>query len=365
MTYQEPRADAPEQARPEQASSERIDVVAIGSAIVDVLAQATDEEVAALGLAKGSMTLVGKEESNRLLAGMGPSTQASGGSAANTVVGVACLGGSAAYLARVADDQLGQVFRQDIEAAGVRFAGPLAEAAGPDTRDNGAGTGRCLVLVTPDAERTMSTYLGVASELGPDDVDAEAVGRARILYVEGYLWDLPAAKTALREAMAAARRGGAQVALSLSDSFCVQRHRDDFLALVASEVDVVFANQAELALLTGQDDLEAGIEVVAEGPAMWAVTQGAQGSVVVAGQDWVRVPAWPVEAVVDTTGAGDLYAAGFLVGLTRGALGAPELEGCARLGSLVAAEVIGHLGARPGPGLRGWAEAAGLLGPGR
>ncbi|PZS19005.1 MAG: adenosine kinase [Acidimicrobiales bacterium] len=334
---------------------DRIDVVAIGSAIVDVLARASDEQVAALGLAKGSMALVDQEESDRLLAAMGPATQASGGSAANTVVGVSCLGGSAAYLARVADDDLGQVFSRDIRSAGVRFAG-IPERGGRAALDGG-GTGRCLVLVTPDAERTMSTYLGVASQLGSRDVDAGLVGQARVLYVEGYLWDLPAAKEALRGAMAAARRTGAQVALSLSDSFCVQRHRDDFLALVASEVDVVFANQDEVALLTGEDDLEAALTELSGGPALWAVTRGAQGSVVASGRERVRVPAWPVEAVVDTTGAGDLYAAGFLLALIRGA----DLEGCARLGSLVAAEVIGHLGARPGPGLRELAQQVGLL----
>lgn len=344
----------PERIDPERIDPERIDVVGIGSAIVDVLAYASDEEVDALGLVKGSMTLLAQEESDRLLAAMGPSTQASGGSAANTVVGVSCLGGSAAYLARVADDDLGQVFSRDIRAAGVRFGG---DRPGSGSESDGAGTGRCLVLVTPDAERTMSTYLGVASELGPGDVDDGLVGQAKVLYIEGYLWDLPAAKEALRGAMAAARRAGAQVALSLSDSFCVQRHRDDFRALVASEVDVVFANQDEVVLLTGKGDLESAIDEVSRGPALWAVTRGSGGSVVASGRERVRVPAWPVQAVVDTTGAGDLYAAGFLLGL----IGAADWEDCARLGSLVAAEVIGHLGARPGPGLVDLAEQVGLL----
>jgi len=343
---------------------DQVEVVGIGSAIVDVLAHASDEEVAALGLAKGSMTLVDQPESDRLLAAMGPATQASGGSAANTMAGVSCLGRSAAYLARVADDELGQVFSRDIRAAGVHFA---ASSVGGGPPLDGEGTGRCLVLVTPDAERTMSTYLGVASQLGSADVDTDLVARAKILYVEGYLWDMPAAKQALRAAMAAARRAGGRVALSLSDSFCVQRHRDDFLTLVADEVDVVFANQAEVSLLTGTQDVGAAIDQVAEGPALWAVTLGSQGSVVAAGSERVKVPAWPVEPVVDTTGAGDLYAAGFLVGLTHRDPGAGEswaagdLERCARLGSLVAGEVIGHLGARPGPGLREMAEQVGLL----
>ncbi len=342
---------------------DRIDVVGIGSAIVDVLAYASDEAVASLGLAKGSMTLVTQDESDRLLAAMGPAARASGGSAANTMVGVASLGGSVAYLAKVADDDLGQVFRRDIRAAGVRFADMTPGAGGAAAGADGAGTGRCLVLVTPDAERTMSTYLGVASQLGTEDVDADLVSRASVLYVEGYLWDLPAAKEALGGAMASARRAGAQVALSLSDSFCVERHRDDFRALVDSEVDLVFANEAEVTLLTGKGDLDSAVDELARGPALCAVTRGPQGSVVAAGSERVRVPAWPVEAVVDTTGAGDLYAAGFLVGLIRGSAGAKDLESWARLGSLVAAEVISHLGARPGPSLRELAEQAGLLEP--
>ena len=313
----------------------QLDVVAVGSAIVDVLAGADDATLDALGLVKGTMALVDAERADALYASMGPAVEVSGGSAANTAAGVASFGGAAAFLGKVADDQFGAVFTHDIRAVGVEFATPPA-AAGP-------ATARCLILVTPDAQRTMSTYLGAATGLGPGDIDEDLVGRARFTYVEGYLWDPPEAIHALRRAMDAAHAAGGRVALSLSDPFCVARHRREFLDLLDGEVDVLFANEEEIVSLLEAGSFEDAVAAVRGRCEVAALTRGPLGSVVVSDGPAIRGPAAPVASVVDTAGAGDLYAAGFLFGLSR----EPDLERCARLGSLAAAEVISHMGARP------------------
>ena len=266
---------------------------------------------------------------------MPPGIAASGGSAANTMAGVASFGGRAGFVGKVRDDQLGEVFIHDIRATGVAFDVPPAA--------DGPATARCLVQVTPDAERTMNTYLGIAALLGPADVDADLVASAGITYCEGYLWDVQVAKDAIRVAMAAAASAGRTVALALSDSYCVERHRDEWLDLIEDRVDVVFANEAEVCALHLTDDLGTARKLTAEMTRTVVITRGARGSVAVRGSEAEVVPAVEVPEVVDATGAGDLYAAGFLWGLCRDA----PLSRCAELGSLAAAEVIGHVGARP------------------
>jgi len=340
--------------------SEPLDVVAVGSALVDVLAHAGEELLARLGLVKGSMSLVDLARAAAVYDALPPATEMSGGSAANTAVGVACLGGAAGYVGKVAADELGEVFLHDITAAGVTLGRvdpvPVTDRPAEDP-DAELATGRCLVLVTPDGERTMATHLGVAATLGPGDLDEELLARAKVTYLEGYLWDLPQAKHAMRRAMAVAHDADAVVALSLSDPFCVQRHRREFLELLHGEVDVLFANEDEVRLLFGAASFGAAAAAVEETGLLAALTRGAKGSVVVTAAGLLEVPAEPVDLVVDTTGAGDLYAAGFLYGLTHG----HDPEGCARLGTLAAAEIIGHLGARPQASLRELAAAAGLL----
>ena len=312
-----------------------LDVVAIGSAIVDVLATADDGDVAAHGLVKGTMALVDEDRAHALYADMGPAVEVSGGSAANTVAGVASFGGSAAFIGKVRDDQLGEVFTHDIRALGVEFRTPPAL--------EGPATARCLVLVTPDAQRTMSTFLGAATGIGPDDVDEALMARARYTYLEGYLWDPPEAIDALRRAVQLTHGNGGRVALSLSDPFCVERHRRDFLDLVDVEVDVLFSNEVELLSLLEMDSFPAALAAVQGRCHGAAVTRGPMGSVGVTADEIIECPAEPVPHVVDTTGAGDLYAAGFLHGLASGR----DLATCARLGSVAAAEIISHIGARP------------------
>jgi sugar/nucleoside kinase (ribokinase family) len=320
--------------------SERFDVLGIGNAIVDVLAHADDAFLASQGLAKGAMTLIDADEAERLYSVMGAGVECSGGSCANTVAGLAALGARTAYVGKVRDDQLGAIFAHDIRALGVSFATPPATG--------GASTARCLIMVTPDAQRTMSTYLGACLELGPEDVDAAQVAAARVTYLEGYLWDPPRAKEAIRRAIAAAAGAGRQVALSLSDPFCVERHRAEFRALVRDSVDILFANEDEIRALYEVQDLDDALRAVRDDCAIAAVTRSAEGSVVVAGTEVHAVPAEPVGRVVDTTGAGDLYAAGFLHALTAGR----DLPDCARAGGIAAAEVISHFGARPEADLR-------------
>ena len=324
-----------------------LDVVGVGNAIVDVIAAVDDSFIGDHHLVKGAMTLVSAERSAELYEAMPPGIAASGGSAANTMAGVASFGGRAAFIGRVRDDQLGEVFMHDIRATGVSFDVPPA----PD----GPPTARCLVQVTPDAERTMNTYLGTSELLGPPDVDTDLVASAGITYCEGYLWDVEVAKDAIRVAMAAASAAGRTVALALSDSFCVERHRDEWLDLIEDRVDVVFANEAEVCALHCTDDFSAARDRTAEMARTVAVTRGARGSVVVRGSELEVVPAVEVPHVVDATGAGDLYAAGFLWGLSRGA----PLARCAELAGLAAAEVISHVGARPQVALSHFAAAGG------
>jgi sugar/nucleoside kinase (ribokinase family) len=338
------------------ASQGSFDVVAIGSALVDVLTDASVGDLERSGMVKGSMTLVDLARAATLYQAMGPAIEISGGSAANTAVGVAELGGRVGYLGKVADDELGEIFLHDIAAARVELGRTKRVEPSRDPADDRA-TGRCLVYVTEDGERTMATHLGVASTFGPEDLDEEFVARAQVVYLEGYLWDLGPAKAAMRRAMEVAHDNDSLVALSLSDSFCVQRHQREFLELLHGEVDVLFANEDETTLLFGTPTFDAALAAVEETGILAALTRGPAGSVVVSASGAVHIPADPVEHVADTTGAGDLFAAGFLYGLTHGR----EPEGCARLGGLCAAEVISHIGARPQADLRHLASGAGLL----
>jgi sugar/nucleoside kinase (ribokinase family) len=313
----------------------RFDVVGVGNAIVDVIANAADEFVLGQGLVKGSMNLIDDGRAHELYDLMGPAIEASGGSAANTMAGIASFGGRPAYVGKVRDDQLGEVFAHDMRAAGVDYSVP-ASPSGPSTA-------RCLILVTPDAQRTMNTYLGISSLLEPDDIDPEVIADAGILFCEGYLWDVGSAKAAIRRAMAIAREAGTLVSLTLSDTFCIERHHDEFLDLVEGPVDILFANEAELRTLYGVDSFDAGVERVRGLGRLACLTRGPRGSLLVTGDETVEVAPEPVSPVVDTTGAGDQYAAGVLFGLARH-LGLAE---CGRLGSVAASEVIGHVGPRP------------------
>ena len=323
-----------------------LDVVGIGNALVDVLSHESEDFVRRLGLAKGTMHLVDENRAREVYAAMGPGIEVSGGSAANTIVGVASFGGRAHYVGKVRDDQLGDVFSHDLRSVGVGYATPAATS--------GPSTGRCLIVVTPDAQRTMSTYLGASSRLGPADIDKPVLERARLLYLEGYLFDPPEAQEAFRAAAGIAHAAGRKVALTLSDPFCVDRHRAAFLDLVEHHVDILFANEAEICSLYQVRDFDAAAARVRGPCEIAALTRSEHGSVVVAGDRTHVIKAHPVEAVVDTTGAGDLYAAGFMVGLSRGF----SLATCGRLGALAAAEVISHVGARP---QRSLAELAGPL----
>jgi len=329
-----------------------LDLVAVGSALVDVIIRASVTDLAELQLPKGSMSLVDRDRAEHIGTRAVDAIERSGGSAANTAVGVASLGGSAAFVGKVVDDRLGKVFVEDLRASGVVFE-PVADRSG----DEQVGTGRCLVVVTEDAERTMATYLGAATTIQPADVPLDLVARAQVLYLEGYLWDVPSAVEAMRRAVAVAHQAGAAVALSLSDHWCVQRHRRQFLELVRDDLDILFGNEEELICLFDAPSFDAAVEAALETGLLVAATRGPAGSVVTTPHGPVQIDAHPVRHVVDTTGAGDLYAAGFLYGLTHGA----EPTRCARLGSLCAAEVIAHLGARPEADLRAMAATAGLL----
>ncbi|MCE1235260.1 MAG: adenosine kinase [Hyphomicrobiales bacterium] len=331
----------------------RFDVLGIGNAIVDVLSRAEDDFLVREGLIKGSMRLIDAEEAERLYDHMGPAKEISGGSAGNTIAAIAGLGARAAYFGKVADDHLGKSFAHDIHAVGVHFeTRPLLRIA-PDH----APTARSMILVTPDGERTMNTFLGACTHLGPDDIDPAIVAASEIVYLEGYLWDPPAAKEAFRKASQIAHAHGRRVALTLSDSFCVDRWRGEFLDLMRSGVvDLVFANQTEIKALYETADLDAGVAALRADVALAAVTLSDEGSMVVTPDDVVRVAAAPVAAVVDTTGAGDLYAAGFLFGLSRGF----DHVACAELGGLLAAEIIGHVGARSQTDLVDLARQAGF-----
>ena len=323
------------------------DVVGVGNAIVDVIAHAEEEFLAREALVKGTMTLIDADRADALYQMMGPAIEASGGSAGNTMAGIASLGGTGAYIGKVRDDFLGQVFRHDISAIGVRFDTPAATS--------GPGTARCLILVTPDGQRTMNTYLGACVELGPGDIDPDIVSAARISYLEGYLFDPPHAQEAFRKAAAIAHAAGRQVALSLSDPFCVGRHRAAFRDLVEGHIDILFANEAEICSLYETDDLASAATAVREHVALAALTRSAVGSVILASGAEHLIAAAPVARVVDTTGAGDLYASGFLYGLIRDL----PLPICGEIGSLCAAEIISHFGARPEVKLSELVAAAG------
>jgi sugar/nucleoside kinase (ribokinase family) len=316
------------------------DVIGVGNAIVDVIAQADEAQIETLGLAKGAMTLIDADQARDLYGQMGPGMESSGGSAANTLAGIASFGGAGAYIGKVRNDQLGGVFRHDIQAVGVDYRTQPATEGPP--------TARCLIFVTPDAERTMQTFLGVSVELGIGDIDAAAIEASRITYLEGYLFDKEAAKEAFVHAAEIAHAAGRKVALTLSDAFCVDRHRAAFLHLVEGHVDILFANEAEITSLYSVGDFDAAVRKISGHCEIAAVTRSEKGSVVVSGGETQAVPAMSVEKVVDTTGAGDLYAAGFLYGLTQGR----ELADCARIGGLAAAEVIRHYGARPAVSLK-------------
>jgi sugar/nucleoside kinase (ribokinase family) len=325
------------------------DVCAIGNALVDVLSHESADLVTKLGLEPGAMNLVDAQRVQEIYEAMGPAAEVSGGSAANTTVGVVSFGGRAAFIGRIADDDFGEIYRHDLITAGVHFAAKVASAGSEPT-------GRCLVIVTPDAQRTMCTFLGAGRSLDPTDVDDSIVAASQVVYLEGYLWDEPSAKLAFLHAADVAHRAGQQVALTLSDPFCVERHRAAFLDLVAGHVDILFANEPEISSLYEVDRFEDAIAKVAEHCSVAALTRSERGSVVVVGDERHEVPAVPA-TVIDTTGAGDLYAAGFLAGFTRGR----PFDECAQLGSLAASEVISHLGARPE---RSLAELAGSLLPG-
>jgi sugar/nucleoside kinase (ribokinase family) len=340
---------------PPEGDDERLDVVALGNALVDVLAHATDDDLGRLELVKGSMELVDLARSAAVYEGMGPGLEMSGGSGANTAVGVAALGGRVGYVGKVADDAFGATFLHDIAAAGVLEAHISTVAASP-TPGAEQATGRCLILVTEDGERTMATHLGVASALGPDDLDEGLIAMGQVVYLEGYLWDQAPAKRALRRAMEVAHEADALVALTLSDPFCVSRHRREFLDLLHGDIDVLFANEEEVTMLFDASSFDGAVAAVEETGLLAALTRGAAGSVVVAASGPVTVAAEPVDQVVDTTGAGDLYAAGFLYGLTHGY----DPESCGRLAGLCAGEIISHLGARPQADLRLLVKEAGL-----
>jgi len=335
------------------ASERRLDVVCIGNALVDVLASAPDALLDDLGLVKGTMALVDHVRSGEIYDRMGPTTEASGGSAANTAAGVAALGGRAAFLGRVADDNLGMAFTHDIRSIGVAFD-PKPTTAVPGE----VVSGHCLVLVTEDAERTMATHLGVASDFGDVDLHDGHLTSTHVVYLEGYLWEQPAAKAAMRGAIELAHANDAAVALTVSDPFCVQNHRSEFLELLDGDLELLFANEEEIMMLFGTSTFEAAAEAVADTGVLAVLTRGAKGSVVVTPSGLIEVPAAPVASVVDTTGAGDLFAAGFLYGITNGL----DPEASARLGGICAAEVIAHVGARPQADLRALAVAAGLFG---
>jgi sugar/nucleoside kinase (ribokinase family) len=320
-----------------------LDVVGIGNAIVDVIARADDRFIAEQGMVKGSMALIDETRAAELYAAMGATITASGGSTANTVAGIASFGGRTGFIGKVRDDVLGAAFRNDITAVGAAFP-TLPTTDGP-------ATAVCLILVTPDAQRTMNTYLGACVELTPDDVDDALIRSAGITHLEGYLYDPPLAQEAFHKAAAIAHAAGRKVSLSLSDTFCVQRHRAEFLSLVDHHVDVLFANEHEVAELFQTGDVATIVARLRQMTGLAAVTRGPGGSLVVTPETVIEVAAAPAQAIVDTTGAGDLYAAGFLFGLTSGR----PLAECGRIGSIAAAEVIGHVGARP------QVELAGLI----
>lgn len=330
-------------------SSPRYDVVGIGNAIVDVIARAEDDFLAAHGMHKGTMALIDEARAETIYAAMGPAVESSGGSAANTIVGAASFGARAAFIGKVKDDDLGRIFAHDIHSARVAFeVKPASE---------GPSTARCYIMVTPDGERTMNTYLGAAQGLCPDDIDEKAVADSAIVYLEGYLWDPPRAKEAFVKAADIAHKAGRRVALTLSDAFCVDRYRDEFLHLIRKRtVDIVFANEHELHSLYQSSDFDEAMKALQRDAKLAVVTRSEKGCMVVSRGALEAVKAMPVTQVVDVTGAGDLFAAGFLVAHARGR----DNRTAARLGALAAAEVIQHVGARPAISLKAHAAENGF-----
>lgn len=328
----------------------RYDVVGIGNAVVDIIARCDDAFLSNHAMEKGFMQLIGAEQADEIYGHMGPATEQSGGSVANSCAGIASFGGDCAFIGRIATDQFGSVFAHDIRSIGVAY----------DTPPSGAGlpTARCMILVTPDGERTMNTFLGASTELDKEDVDLETIASSQVTYLEGYLFDRPAAKQAFHTAAMLARDNGRKVALSLSDAFCVDRHREDFQALVRGGVDILFANEKEIMALYEMSSFEDAAEAVRAEAEIAALTRSEKGSVIISGDETVTVPAEPIDKVVDATGAGDLYSAGFLFGLTRG----KSLSECGLLGSMAAAEIISHIGARPETPLAELAKSRGILG---
>jgi adenosine kinase len=324
------------------------DVLGIGNAIVDVIARTEEDFLRKHGMNKGAMALIDEPRAEAIYASMGQATQSSGGSGANTIAGVASFGGKAAFVGKVKDDTLGKAFTHDIRAIGVDFTTKAAS--------DGPSTARCYVLVTPDGERTMNTYLGAAQNLTPDDLDENQIKSARYTYLEGYLWDPPQAKEAFRKAAAIAHGAGRKVALTLSDAFCVDRYRDDFLNLMRTgAVDLIFANESELKSLYETADFDSAVKALRNDVNLAAVTRSEKGCIVVSRESNEAVAAAPIDKMVDATGAGDLFAAGFLVGLARD----QDHRNAARLGAIAAAEVIQHLGARPETSLKALAQNAG------
>jgi sugar/nucleoside kinase (ribokinase family) len=329
-------------------SETRFDILGIGNAIVDVLTNASEEFLTERKLDKGSMRIIDSEEAETLYSEMGAGKEASGGSAGNTIAGVASLGSRGAFVGKVHQDQLGETFAHDIRELGVHFETKMATSGPP--------TARCLILVTPDAQRTMNTHLGACVTLTESDVDEELVEASAITYLEGYLWDPPEAKQAFRKAMGIAHGANRKVALTLSDAFCVDRYREEFCNLVDAEADILFANEAEIISLYKATNFDEALQRVKASGTLAALTRGERGSVVVSGSEVHEIACDPVAKVVDTTGAGDQFAAGFLHGLTQGR----DLPTCGRLGSLAAAEIISHYGARPETSLAQLAQEKGL-----
>ena len=327
----------------------KVEVLGLGNALVDILAYADDAYLIAQDMAKGAMTLIDEDRAEALYAARLDPRVISGGSAANTAVGVAAFGVSAAYIGKVKRDPLGETWASDIRSMGVSFSTPHAA--------HGPATGRCFVYVTPDGERTMNTYLGASTYLAPDDVDEDLVRSAGIVYLEGYMWDRPAAKAAFQKAGKIARHSGARVALTLSDSFCVDRFRGEFIELMRTKVvDTLFANTEEILSLYETPHFDEALDALRAEGVLGVVTRSEKGCVVVKGDESWRAPAFPIRKLEDTTGAGDMFAAGFLAGLARGR----DMVTCGRLGALAAAEIIQHLGARPNSPLQALAEEQGL-----
>ncbi|QUS36620.1 adenosine kinase [Falsirhodobacter algicola] len=324
-------------------------VVGIGNAMVDVLASASEEFLTEHGIGKGVMQLIDKGRAVDLYAHVGPSREISGGSAANTISGIAQLGGRTAYVGKVKDDQLGAIFAHDLRAQGATYETPMAGTSEQET-------GRCIVCVTSDGERSMSTYLGVSEFLGPDDIDEGMMAAAEWIYLEGYRFDGPASHEAFAKAIRACKSAGGKVSITLSDPFCVERHRDAFRRLLSEEADLLFANRAELLSMYQTDDFQAALTAAAADVAIVACTEGENGAHVLSdGQHW-HIPAVPTQ-IADATGAGDLFAAGFLWGVTQG----HDLEACGRMGCVAASEVISHIGARPEADLKALFAHHGLV----